>query len=731
MMIQDNFHNILRYVVLLGKRTLPNPIATFPPTCMRHNMLYYMPMLPHNILHYLAGCDYFQRVLLSGIQSGLCVDFVFNDTIEEESFICSLSKGLNVFLICTDDENDLKEMNVSLSRVCPVNCVFWIEEQIKDKFLMPRTVTSAEEFWNFLFEYSLPSMSSIHAPLAVPLCSGSVKFPYFKPGNITFFTLMSALGNWGLGTQLNGDDEVGKISDMAREALINMHEKTRQERTVDLISQLYRLCQDAIKSVTVRITNFKDQFYPPLLLAAPYTTKDVRDFFKSMAKNEEDLKCVDKVVELEQTPNYCYDVNMSELGCDFQKINSYIQYFLAGRMDFLDIVASLHSSFRFSPYLRLPLIGRSINVDLSFVSVKNNLRLSYSKNRQAYDKVIHKIGDTLTSKLLAPNTLKMLEKVPTQIVAITDLPIEWMEVNGVPLAFTHDVCRIPETPASGILTHYGIGKLTSMYRIPKDIMSKTLVVYGCREEEFVKWQDSAEEAIKRVGAHSVICSCLDDFERGVKYFKPELLIIDTHGGTDLNNHQSFLMMGNEKVYPMDIAERGIYARMVFLSACNTAPCYNTINTVANAFMEVGASVVTSSYLPLEVTESSILYIRILNQLREAAKQNIHRNWLSFISHILRTSFTMTPLTESVKDGKLSDVDPIAIGKVNAISMQFEYRTDLYRKLKAGEEVEGVRYDFSKTTPHYLMYTTIGRADLIEFEVAMEARQQEYQKLMNT
>ena len=166
--------------------------------------------------------------------------------------------------------------------------------------------------------------------------------------------------------------------------------------------------------------------------------------------------------------------------------------------------------------------------------------------------------------------------------------------------------------------------------------------------------------------------------------------------------------------------------MVFLSACNTAPCYNAVNTVANAFMEVGASVVTSSYLPLDVAESSILYIRILNQLCVAAKNNVHRNWLSFISHILRTSFVMTPLLASLKDGVLPDVDSVALGRVNALSMMFENRTELYRKLKAGEEVEGLRYDFVKAIPHYLMYTTIGRADLIEFEVAVEARQQKYQ-----
>lgn len=46
------------------------------------------------------------------------VDFIFNDSIEEPSFSMVLSKGLNVFLICTDNDDELIEMNISLSRVC-------------------------------------------------------------------------------------------------------------------------------------------------------------------------------------------------------------------------------------------------------------------------------------------------------------------------------------------------------------------------------------------------------------------------------------------------------------------------------------------------------------------------------------------------------------------------------------------------------------------------------------
>lgn len=90
---------------------------------------------------------------------------------------------------------------------------------------------------------------------------------------------------------------------------------------------------------------------------------------------------------------------------------------------------------------------------------------------------------------------------------------------------------------------------------------------------------------------------------------------------------------------------------------------------------------------------------------------------------------MTPFVESVKDGVSSDVNSMTIGKINAMSMLFEYRMELYMKLKAGEEVEKLCYNFTKIISHYLMYTTIGRTDLVEFEVAVDARQKEYEKMI--
>ena len=91
-------------------------------------------------------------------------------------------------------------------------------------------------------------------------------------------------------------------------------------------------------------------------------------------------------------------------------------------------------------------MGKKINSELSFVGIKHIERLatSPSKNKNIR-KVMEKIGKKMTDEILSPKAVEMLQEYSSQIVAMTDLPIEWMMIDGVPLGFTHEVCRLPET----------------------------------------------------------------------------------------------------------------------------------------------------------------------------------------------------------------------------------------------------------------------------------------------
>lgn len=160
------------------------------------------------------------------------------------------------------------------------------------------------------------------------------------------------------------------------------------------------------------------------------------------------------------------------------------------------------------------------------------------------------------------------------------------------------------------------------YVIPEDILQKTLVVFGNEDPEFVMAQLPVRELAKTLGFQIKTCLNKSSFFEAIKETGPELLIIDTHGGVDETTHNSFIMMGDDIITGDDVVNSGIGPQLVFLSACNTFTTYNTINTIANAFSQIGANAVTTSYMPLHVLPATVLYIRLLRNLNKAAHKNI-------------------------------------------------------------------------------------------------------------
>ena len=82
------------------------------------------------------------------------------------------------------------------------------------------------------------------------------------------------------------------------------------------------------------------------------------------------------------------------------------------RCQFLDLMAVLHGSFRHSPYLRLPLLGVSVNKELSFVRPALSEKLLDAKDKKAVEKVLSDFGKKLAEHTLAETSKEMLQKRP-------------------------------------------------------------------------------------------------------------------------------------------------------------------------------------------------------------------------------------------------------------------------------------------------------------------------------
>ncbi len=403
---------------------------------------------------------------------------------------------------------------------------------------------------------------------------------------------------------------------------------------------------------------------------------------------------------------------------------------IADRVKFLDGVGYLHSAFQYSPYLRLPVKGRSLNTVLSPFEPGRYLRVRDHRKTQAN---IEAFGRTM-SNLLPPGVEDFISRRGNQIVAISDLPVEWMLVNGVPLAFLCDVCRLPESPLASLMAEHTHNTEVS-FVIGSDVLAHTLVVCGAPPSDPIAVGCNTMKTMMKAGSLPQVtvegCDSLDSFRATVERHKPQFLIIDSHGKYDDAEVGSCFLMGRDWVTGDDITKFGLAAPLVMLSCCATAPLYGNHNTIAQAFFASGAKSVVSTFLPISVRQGLTLYVRVLNNLQMASSTALHPNWLSFVSHCLRTSYFDNCLSH------LETIRGMGLGKKTYHRVRTIWQIATQRRRRRAKAYERaniavavcfprkMRVDVLKKLskrefiPEFLFYTHLGRADLVPFKCWLE------------
>lgn|GEM_PF-1176657 len=726
MMKQKTYPQIC-YIALLGPRD--NTMFTnVPPMSVVNSMLFYLGNLPQSMFQFVYGVEYYEKMKHYGLQLGYDLQMIYPDTPQFSiERLLELTKDQpRVILLCTDNEQSIQTYNALFAGKIDIDTLCILYEEVETLWTVQcAKAFNKEKVWKWFYEFAINhyEIDKERLPFSVPILQKEVhdKGYVFSPSRVNTQILNSILGNWGYSKELSDEESIKVKVEASKNALADKDGTARQDLLIEQIKRI-RAIETMVAYNDPDKKTIEDQSRAPLVLAMPYTSIDMRKVERSSEMTKEESKMADFV---ENILGYYYTKNYTVWNSkrfvktpeEFLLFQSIQSAFIEPRMRLFDLVGLLHCSMRFSPYLRLPIMGKNINSELSFVGIKNieKLASSPSKNK-SIRKAMETIGKKITSEALTPSTVEMLQKSVTQIVAMTDLPIEWMMIDGVPLGFSHDVCRIPETPATGMLSQYVESKFIP-FNIPKDILKHTLVIFGNEEDAFVKVQEPVVALSKVLGFKIRKCLTKEAFFNTIKEIDPLLLIVDAHGGVDEDNHQSYLKMGDEVISGDNVVKSDIHPRLVFLSACNTFTTYNTVSTIANAFFQVGAAAVTTSYMPVLIEPATTLYTRLLNNLNIAASQNVHRNWLAFMSHLMRTSYIQAPIYRAVNKDVKIDIDTLT--HLTTESMFFRKRTEIYKNLNTNTFTKGLGADYQNIIPHYLMYSTLGRADLIRFETSLK------------
>jgi len=510
------------------------------------------------------------------------------------------------------------------------------------------------------------------------------KFIYFTPCHSNFFTLNQICLNYWSNTDYHIKTQEDANKD--RSKAIKFFKENDPKNRMNFILDGVKLIDNMVQKIFNQQNNSNLE---PIILISPFHNPNLKRLLKLEKKEKGKEFILLQYLNAEQDKNYLFEIELPDIiNNDAQsKIDAtrYFSHINQDRMQFLDCIGYLHSSFTLSPIIRFPLKGKSINKELGYFKPENNFFGSdHRKNTPI--RAIHKFGTKLNTLLLNQKIKEYIKNRNGQVVAISDLPLEWLTIESIPLNFTHDICRIPETNYRSLFNTYLLNSKIQ-YIIPKNILSRTLVISGAsyqqgKDEAFKKWHSIVEELSSNIGFTFKHCSSIEDVINAIEDIKPDLLIFDCHGIYEKRTVSSYLNINGQRLSTEDIVKHEIGARMVFLSACYTMPNYGKTDLLCDAFFQTGAISVTATFLPVSVDHGTILYTRLLRLLNEALQKPIHKNWLSFICYVVRTSIIHEALTFPMREKEeLEDKDIQHIAEYLLKCQNFNGRRKVYEAFK--------------------------------------------------
>ena len=131
------------------------------------------------------------------------------------------------------------------------------------------------------------------------------------------------------------------------------------------------------------------------------------------------------------------------------------------------------------------------------------------------------------------------------------------------------------------------------------------------------------------------------------------------------------------------------------------------------FFGADESTVTGAFVPVETMGTSVV-----------VDIPVDTKYVTFTVHRDRCTTLMiygikhgTIVTRDELDSIKADVDTLT--RLTTESMFFRKRRTIYENLNTNSFTKGLGADYQNIIPHYLMYSTLGRADLIRFETSLK------------
>jgi hypothetical protein len=298
--------------------------------------------------------------------------------------------------------------------------------------------------------------------------------------------------------------------------------------------------------------------------------------------------------------------------------------------ELLTNMLDLYSLTTCRPVVRTPQLPSAV-----FTRLRHLRTLYQNHNNAKFNSELEEAGKEFWTLMPAEIASFVQSNRQRSVKLISDLPLEWLTVDGVPLMFQAEVSRIPITPMNALFGHYQ--SAGADITLSEEHLSNILILNCLSTDdplyEFPRVMSDTLGA-GRVPHRFESVQGVDAYRESLARNRPTILIHFGHGSYDKQNEIGYLEIGKERTDVWNLRPP-VMPPIVLLGACETAVLAETHNTPANAFLLLGARTVLATYLPVECDLTVVLYTRVLVNLCDTltGEGNL-KSWQEVVSKTL-------------------------------------------------------------------------------------------------
>jgi hypothetical protein len=353
---------------------------------------------------------------------------------------------------------------------------------------------------------------------------------------------------------------------------------------------------------------------------------------------------------------------------------------------------SVRAGTDFVPTIRLPTAVNNVFAEVR--QLENTARNEWPTPRRTAK--LSKWAKRLSLKLVEDIPESVIRRIqhPAGVKLISDSPLEWLNIDGFPLALHTELSRIPVTPGNLFFQQTAI--ISPLALSPQDF-DEVLIIRAFSPTDHLReyltssvktYEPSFKDAKPRI--RFVDVQKKSDLIKALEGFSGSVAVFDGHGRHRDDDDIGYLQLPAESVSAWELRNLARIPPIIILGACDTHPMSASHVTTANGFLAAGAKTVVGTSLPIDAATNGMFIARLLLRISRFIPILLERGegpvrWSRVVSGMLKRQY-MTEVLFTI-----------------ASDLHLKPTTTLLRDLSmdVGIKIDQERRDWLQSLPRFL------------------------------